>query len=99
MIYVLLFLLGATNAFDAPATSALLPRLVEAKYLTKAITWSWRENLLVIFGPTLGGAIYGLTGQAFHVFVLAAALRVVGAITAYMLEIRTGRAEKANLSV
>ncbi len=58
-----LALLGATRAFSAPATWALLPWLVPRDQLPRAIPMSSAiYQLATIGGPALGGLLYALGG-------------------------------------
>lgn len=59
LIYGCAAMLGATRAFEMPATQALLPNLVEREVLPRAMALnaSAREAT-VIAGPALGGLIY-----------------------------------------
>jgi MFS family permease len=55
-IYVLLLVFGAARAFTDPAGQALLPFLVPADRLPRAIAWgSSAWQVAVIAGPALGG--------------------------------------------
>lgn len=82
MIYLTGGLLGATRAFESPATSALLPNLVSPQLLPKALSLSsGSREAAVIAGPALGGVVYLLgaswlycTSVAFY--VISAALLV-----------------------
>ena len=81
-LYPVLMLSGAARALAEPAEQALLPFLVPAERLPRAIAWSsslWQ--LAVIAGPAFGGVayalgaagVYGMCAAAF----LAAALAVM----------------------
>jgi MFS family permease len=63
------FLNGASNALNAPAYQALVPRLVPAEDLPNAIALNSAQfNLSRILGPTLGGyamAWFGIAGNFF----------------------------------
>lgn len=62
-IYAVLVMLGATRAFAAPAGNALLPGLVHADRLPRAIALSSTTfQIGTIAGPALGGAIYAVGG-------------------------------------
>jgi MFS family permease len=59
--YVVLLVFGAARAFTDPAGQALLPFLVPAARLPRAIAWgasAWQ--VAVIAGPALGGLAYAL---------------------------------------
>lgn len=64
-IYAVLVLLGATRAFAAPASWALLPALTPAERLPRAIAMSSTTfQIATIAGPSIGGLIYALGGPA-----------------------------------
>ncbi len=80
--YVVLLVFGATRAFADPAHQALLPFLVPAERLPRAIAWvssAWQAA--VIAGPVLGGlayqfgpaAAYGVCGTGFFAAALGVA--------------------------
>ncbi len=57
--YAVLTLFGSARAFTAPASQALLPRLVPEESFPRAValTSSIRQTAVIV-GPALGGAIY-----------------------------------------
>lgn len=76
-IYAVLVLLGATRAFAAPASWALLPGLVEPTRLPRAIAMSSSTfQIATIAGPSIGGFIYAAGGPA-NAYVSAAAFEIV----------------------
>lgn len=83
-LYALLILSGADRAFADPASQALLPCLVGAGCLPRAIAWSssvWQ--LAVIAGPALGGLACAL--GAASAYGICAAAFLVAAIGSMML--------------
>jgi hypothetical protein len=59
--YVVLLVFGAARAFADPAGQALLPFLVPADRLPRAIAWgSSAWQVAVVAGPALGGLAYAL---------------------------------------
>ena len=61
MYYLVLVLFGAARAFSGPSGSSLLPFLVPAERLSKAIAFSSSFfTAATISGPALGGFLYGL---------------------------------------
>jgi MFS family permease len=59
VILVLIFILGAGRAFEAPTLQALLPALVPVQLLPRAVAASASANqTATIVGPALGGFIY-----------------------------------------
>lgn len=67
MIYTCAVLLGTARAFEMPAGQAILPNLVPAELLSRAISAiaSARE-ISVIAGPALGGLIYLLGAPTLY---------------------------------
>ena len=64
-IYVCLFLSATARAFQWPATSSTLPRVVPPEHLTNAITWyGTGRELATITGPALAGALIAWLGSA-----------------------------------
>jgi len=69
--YGVLALFGAARAFTAPASQAMLPRLVASENFPRAVAMvSSTRQTAVIVGPALGGAIY-LLGPAIAYLVCA----------------------------
>jgi MFS family permease len=77
-IYVVLGMLGTIRAFSGPAGQALMPNLVERKDLERAVALgssSWQ--LAMIAGPSLGGALYAVTGRAGVVYVACSVMAIM----------------------
>ena len=80
IVWAVLVLLGAARAFLAPATSALLPRLVRAEMLPRAIaSSSGTFQLSTIAGPAVGGILYAAVGPVLT-YAIAAGTQVVSAV-------------------
>lgn len=80
-IYAMLVLFGATRAFDHPASSAILPTLVEIRHIRAAIALSSSiGQVAYIAGPALGGLLYAFGSEA--VYGTAMALVVLGLVAA-----------------
>ncbi|MFN8514397.1 MAG: MFS transporter [Thermomicrobiales bacterium] len=63
LIYTITVLAGATNSFDNPARSALIPNLVPREELAGALTLNVTTfQLAQIVGPTVGGFIVAAAG-------------------------------------
>ncbi len=78
-IFALLFLTGTARAFELPTLQAMLPGIVPAKLLSRAIAASASATqTAIICGPALGGLIYGL-GPAI-VYALCATIFAVANI-------------------
>jgi len=79
-ILVVVFIAGAARAFEAPALQALVPGLVPAPLIPRAMAWSASAHqTATILGPALGGLLYtaGPTaayGTASILFLTASSL-------------------------
>jgi MFS family permease len=79
-IFALVALLGAAQAFENPAMSALVPEVVERSLIAPAMAWVISAGQTAqIVGPALGGLLYAFgPGAAYFtaggLFVLAGAL-------------------------
>jgi MFS family permease len=91
LIYTITVLAGATNAFDNPARSALVPNLVPREELAGALTLNVTTfQLAQIVGPAIGGfliaavgvqGVYAIDAASFGA-VIAALLLMRGTIAA-----------------
>jgi MFS family permease len=80
-IYIVLVLIGIVRAFNGPAGQAFLPLLVPEEHFPNAVAWgSSFFNAATIFGPTIGGILYGLSGGPEIVYILAATSFVIGLV-------------------
>jgi len=79
-IFALVALLGAAQAFENPAMSALVPEVVERSLIAPAMAWVISAGQTAqIVGPALGGLLYAFgPGTAYFtaggLFILAGAL-------------------------
>jgi MFS family permease len=79
-IFALVALLGAAQAFENPAMSALVPEVVARSHIAPAMAWVISAGQTAqIVGPALGGLLYALgPGAAYFtaggLFILAGAL-------------------------
>jgi MFS family permease len=81
--YVVLLVLGAARAFADPAALALLPTLLPARKLPRAIAWNsslWQ--LAVIAGPVLGGLAYAFGPEVAYAVCTLGFLMAMLAVTA-----------------
>jgi MFS family permease len=77
-IYAVLVLFAVARSLSSPAHSAILAQLVPHEDFGNAVTWSsslW--SIGAIAGPAVGGAVYGIVGEAWAVYGVAAAIFVV----------------------
>lgn len=74
-LFACLVITGTANAFEGPAMTSLIPRLVPIENFQNAVTWNssaiqWSQ----VLGPALGGVIYALSGSPTIVFAISALL-------------------------
>lgn len=94
-IFLVLAVLGATRAFAAPATWALLPWLVPRDKLPRAIPLSSTTfQIATVGGPALGGFLYAW-GDAELAYVASAVCSGVAAVS--FLFLRPDRPERAEI--
>jgi MFS family permease len=62
LLFAAVFLIGCARAFELPTASALVPALVPAPLISRAVAaWASANQVAVICGPALGGLIYTLS--------------------------------------
>jgi MFS family permease len=86
LIYAILVLRGAGQAFNNPARQALVPRLVPPGTLTNAVTWaSSAFQSAAAIGPALGGFAVAVQGAASGAYIVSGVLFVVNLVTLLMM--------------
>ncbi len=84
LLFVAVFVIGCARAFEVPTGSALVPALVPAPLITRAVGgWTSANQVAVICGPALGGLVYALNPivvSALCVAFFAAAITFVSFI-------------------
>ena len=61
-IFAAIFVIGCARAFEAPTLQALLPGLVPAGLLPRALAWSsTASQTAIICGPAAGGLLYAVS--------------------------------------
>jgi MFS family permease len=98
-VYGVLVLFGTARAFYSPASSALVPRLVPAEELTRAVAVSsttWQ--VATIAGPAVGGVLYGW-GGARGAYLGSAALCALTVAWMLLLKVRTGQSSREPFSL
>jgi MFS family permease len=80
-ILAVLVVLGAARAFYGPSGSSLLPALVPREQFPNAVTWqSTLWQAAAVSGPTVSGAIYGITGAPGPVYLASGVVLVVAGV-------------------
>lgn len=99
-IFLLVFVIGAARAFEAPSLQALLPGIVPMPLLPKAVAGSASANqLATIAGPALGGLVY--LYNPILVYAICGALFISASFLVSLIEVaRTApKREKINVQV
>jgi MFS family permease len=75
IMFAILLVRGIAQAYNNPARSALLPRLVPAEVFSNAVTWSSSGfQIAAVVGPALGGLVIALEHRATGAYVVDAIL-------------------------
>ena len=75
LIFGILLVGGIGQAFNNPARSALMPRLVPAEVFGNAVTWSSSAfQTAAVVGPAIGGFVIALEHRATAAYVIDACL-------------------------
>ncbi|HUQ48848.1 MAG TPA: MFS transporter [Gemmatimonadaceae bacterium] len=78
LIFAILLVRGIGQAYNNPARSALLPRLVPAEVFGNAVTWSSSAfQTAAVVGPAIGGFVIALQHKATAAYVIDATLTAV----------------------
>lgn len=78
VIYGVLLIHGVAQAYNNPARSALLPRLVPEHAFGNAVTWSSSAfQTSAVVGPAIGGIVIAVSGQATAAYLIDAILTTV----------------------
>jgi len=95
LFYVVLALFGLVRTLSAPASQSLVPLLVPAEHLPRAIAWSSSAfQTATIAGPALGGVLYELGPKVAYgtCFLLQATAVLLFALMRAPLAMRNVRA-------
>lgn len=101
-IYAVLLFNGVVRAFNGPASQAFLPLLVPAEHFPNAVTWgSSIFQGSMVFGPTLGGVIYGFSASPIPVYCcsVVASLGAMTLVAAIRLRPSTRPRQVASVAV
>jgi MFS family permease len=72
LLFAAVFLVGSARAFEAPTSAALVPGLVPASLVPRAVgAWTSANQTAVICGPALGGLIYAASPIAVGAICVA----------------------------
>jgi MFS family permease len=86
LLFGVVFLIGCARAFEVPTGSALVPALVPAALVTRAVGgWTSANQVAIISGPALGGLLYAASPVAVAglcVLLFCASITLVSFIVA-----------------
>ena len=89
LIFVILLVRGTAQAYNNPARSALLPKLVPPEAFANAVTWaSSGFQTAAVIGPAIGGFVIALEHSATAAYLIDAVLTSI-----YLLMLVAIRAE------
>lgn len=78
LVYLCLFGMGVSRAFNDPASSTLVPETVPAHLFSSAATWnSGTWHIASIVGPAVAGLVVALAGNVTYIYLFDA----IGAVT------------------
>lgn len=78
LVYLCLFGMGVSRAFNDPASSTLVPETVPAHLFSSAATWnSGTWHIASIVGPAVAGLVVAFAGNVTYIYLFDA----VGAVT------------------
>jgi MFS family permease len=93
-MFAILFISGTARAFEIPTMHSMLPGVVPASLLPRAIAASaTAQQTAVICGPSLGGLLYGFFGPA-AVYAICTVLFIVAGVLISLVEIARRQEEK-----
>lgn len=75
LMFAILLIRGIAQAYNNPARSALLPRLVPPEVFANAVTWSSSGfQTAAVVGPALGGLVIAIQHRATGAYIIDAVL-------------------------
>lgn len=75
LVFAILLIRGIAQAYNNPARSALLPRLVPAEVFANAVTWSSSGfQIAAVVGPAIGGLVIAINHRATGAYIIDAIL-------------------------
>ncbi|MBI4083467.1 MAG: MFS transporter [Candidatus Lambdaproteobacteria bacterium] len=98
-ILAIVFVSGAARAFESPTLQALVPTLVPAPVIPRAVAAATSANqVAVILGPALGGFIYAAGPGVAYAACAAAFLLASALVAAIRIALPAGERRPASLS-
>lgn len=86
LVYAILVVRGIAQAYNNPARSALLPRLVPPEVFANAVTWSSSAfQTAAVVGPAIGGIVIAIQRSATGAYVIDAFLTTIYLLTLFAI--------------
>lgn len=86
LIFAILLVRGIGQAYNNPARSALLPRLVPPEVFGNAVTWSSSAfQTAAVVGPAIGGFVIALEHKATAAYLMDATLTAIYLVMLFMI--------------
>jgi MFS family permease len=99
-IYAVLLLVGIVRAYNGPAGQAFLPLLVPEEHFPNAVAWGSSIFMsATILGPALGGIIYGISGNAKDVYIVAAITFAISVLLVGAVQLQIQQRPRRTLSM
>lgn len=95
LMFAILLVRGTAQAYNNPARSALLPRLVPPDVFGNAVTWSSSGfQTAAVVGPAIGGLVIAIQHSATAAYIIDAALTSIYLVM--LIAIRGGHVSQEN---
>lgn len=95
LVFAILLVRGVAQAYNNPARSALLPRLVPAEVFANAVTWSSSGfQIAAVVGPAIGGLVIAINHRATGAYIIDAILTSIYLVM--LVAIRGGQGPQAS---
>lgn len=99
-IYGVLLLIGAVRAFNGPAGQSFMPLLVPEEHFPNAVAWGSSVFMsATILGPSLGGIIYGIAGNARDVYLSASITFAVSVLLVAAIRLKIAQKPRQSASL
>ncbi len=99
ILYVLLFLMGITNAYGGPASQAYITQLVPEAHFGNAVAWtSSSMQIGFVIGPAAGGGLYALWRNPESVLLAVGLMWIFSSLLLLPMEPKTEHIQTSDLS-
>ncbi len=98
LLFAAVFMIGCARAFELPTGHSLVPALVPARMLSRAVAaWTSANQVAVICGPAIGGLIYAVQPVAVAALCVAFFLGSVTLVSLMQVKGRVASREPPTL--